>query len=126
LDRRQMRADPHDNADRGDRAPQTEDHAPIYQAQQPEACPGRPSLARASAGTRLSLDRRLVLVILIVGFDDLAFGSLLLRPVFFGRRNPILQRKTQFGQRCAEAELWLLAPAGLFSSPRHTPTPISR
>src|SRR6202008_3507674 len=124
LDRRQMRADPHDDADRGDRAPQAEHHAPIDQAQQPEAAPGRPSPARAPACARLSLDRGFGLV-LIVGFDDLAFEGLLLRPVFFGWRDPVLQRQAQFGQRCAKAEYRLLASAAIFLSPRPPRTPTS-
>src|ERR1700686_4879316 len=115
-----MRADPDNDADHRNRAPQAEHRAAIEQAQQTNARAATgPTPAACPADARLALARGLVIVAVLI--DDLGFEGLFLRLLFRGS-DPIPRPEAQFGKRCAEAELRLLAPAALFPSPRHTRT----
>ena len=117
-----MRADPDNDADRRDRAPQAEHRAPIEQAKRDRRAPGHFDLALAAARLARGLRSRGASSssssIVVLRLDDGFFGLLV-----FGGGDAILRTKTQFGKRCGEAELRLLASAALFSSPRHTRTP---
>ena len=121
LDRRQMRAGPDHGADQRDRGPQAEHRAPVEQAEQAGSRPPLRFAFAAHAGSfRLALARRLVVVVRLAGF---APGGCPLRLFIVGGRDAILRAEAQFGKRCAEPELRLLAPSALLSSPRHTQTP---
>ncbi len=119
LDRRQMRADPDQDADGCDHGPEAEHRAPIDQAAEAAAGAG-PGLALAvrRLRARLAFARRIV-----AGIAGLALcGGFLLRLVA-AAGDAVLRAEAQLAQRCGEPELRLLASAALFPSPRHTPTP---
>ena len=116
LDRRQMRADPDHDADDGDRRPQAEHRAPIDQAAEAEA--GRAISTRRLAPlfgrARLALARRLVVVVLA-----LALGHVISSACRRRRRNAVLRRQAQFGERCRQART--AAPCGRRSFSVPTP-----
>src|SRR5271163_11766 len=123
LDRRQMRADPHDDADGGDRRPQGQHRGPIEQAREAHtgtrfrASPGSAALAAGFVFAR----RRIVVVHLVrLALIRLAPGRRLLRLVFLAGWDTVLRGEAQTRERSAEPELRLLASAALFPSPRHT------
>ena len=121
LDRRQMRADPDDDADRRDDGPQAEHRAPVEQAARCRCAHGPWICACRCPGRARGLRSR--------GASSPASAALRLGDGFFGlsssAADAILRAEAQFGQRRGEPELRLLASAALFSSPRHTQTPLT-
>ncbi len=114
LDRRQMRADPDDHADRGDHAPQSKHRAPVEDIAEEAA--SVPRLLALAFGGGLLARLRLVVVV------GLALAHRCRRLALVRRCDPVIAGEPQVGQRTGEAKPRFRPRSFLSPTPEHTQT----